>query len=374
VFYPSSKATDRLVTSARCIALAWVDPEDPTDRVIADNLAAQLRQRGHRVLIVGPHRGSSIDKNYRLVGTPALKSLPWLNDVLALIQLLWLHVREGVDLWHCHVFGRSHRPWMWARRIGAWRTVATLHLVLGDYMDFIGGIAGLRRLLAGVAHVTVVSQANRAELLTLLPEWQGRSSVVYSYGPGKTRSLSDEKPAKRFILCPARIAPYKGIDILLMAFADIAERDADLELVICGRDQMKGAMQKFVATLGLAHRVQFAGEVPREQLRRWMQAAQVTVLPSRRDNFPIVLLEAMAEGASIVASRVGGIPEMIREGVDGELCAPGNVAQLSATLTALLADAPRRAALGCSARERSKDFSWQRAAKNYTEIYERCLR
>ena len=93
------------------------------------------------------------------------------------------------------------------------------------------------------------------------------------------------------------------------------------------------------------------------------------VLPSRRENLPLAVLEALAAGKAIVASAVGGVPELVRHGKEGLLFNPGDVAALARRMLTLLEDAPLRRRLERGARARSAAFSWRRAARAYLRLY-----
>ncbi|MEK7859329.1 MAG: glycosyltransferase family 4 protein [Elusimicrobiota bacterium] len=353
----------------RRIALAWFDLADPTDRAVARNLARELRALGHRVCLVGPKRRAGQPFRRRVAGVAAYSVGP--SPALADAQLAEIHRREAIDVWHCHVFARDHGPWLRAARRGRWPVVVTLHLVLKDYLPFLGGLQGLRRLLAQARRVTLVSKAARGEFLGLCPGWRRRCSVVYNgVAPARGAARPKDKP---YVLSIARLAPYKGQDLLLMAFAKVLEQRPDLRLVLCGRDQLKGAVQKLAKTLGLERRVTFTGGVTPRRVRGLLSGCQSFVLPSRRENLPLAVLEAMAAGKAVVATRTGGVPEMVRHGKDGLLVAPGDVDGLARRLLQLSGDSALRRRLGRQAERRSRNFSWRAAATAYVRHYKKVI-
>ena len=365
------------------VALAWFDLSDPTDRAVALNLGRELARLGHQLLLIGPRRrpgqlsAETVDGvRIRRVGSPGLRAFPWLNDAWAFIQLRLLHASEGIEVWHCHLFARRHRPLAWAVRSGGWPCVMTLHLVLKDYLSFLGGESALRELLACARHVTAVSEATRKEMLSFLTEKLAQeSSVVHNAAGGgagyDTAAPGAAFPAlpKPYILCVARLAPYKGLDVLLMAFAQALESVPGLHLAVCGRDQMQGGLDGFIRDLGLAGKVTLTGELPRSGVEALLRDCLFFVLSSRRENFPLVLLEAMGAGKTMVATEVGGVPEMVRHGTDGILVPPNDVRSLGQAIVELTRNAERRRELERAALERSRDFGWPRAAAAYAELY-----
>lgn len=342
------------------VALAWINRDDPTDRAVALGLERGLLAAGHRVVIVGPRR------------PPApLARWPLLADAWQALRLIRLQRRERFDLWHCHVFARSHRALRWAAALGRWKMLASLHLVLPDYLAAAGGERELRSLLSKAFHVTAVSHASLEQTRCLFPEIEKKSSVIYN---GISLAEPEENfeeplPASPYILCASRLAPYKGLDILLMALAQVRVWGHDVRLVLCGRDQMRGGLAQFARALKLEKEVVFAGSLSPARLRRFLDGCLFFALPSRRENFPLALLEAMAAGKPAVAASVGGVPEIVTHGGDGLLVPPGDVKALADAMASLCADAGLRERLGARARRRARAFDWGRAARDYAQRY-----
>jgi glycosyltransferase involved in cell wall biosynthesis len=356
------------------LALGWVDLDDPTDRAVALGLGARLRAAGEAVVLVGPRRGVQPAREtveglpVERVGLPGLEALsPLLNDALSALQLLELQSRLRVELWHAHLFARRHRALSWAASLGRLPLVATLHLILPDYLDAAGGRGALGSLLARAARVTAVSAAGLEQARALFPELGERGRVVPN-GLPPAAAPEGEVPAGAYALCASRLAPYKGLDLLVMALAR-PEFPKGLRLVLCGRDQMNGGLQEFARKLGVQDSVVFMGEQRPERLRALLEGCSVFALPSRRENLPLALLEAMAAGKPVVASRVGGVPEIVTHGDDGLLVEPGDVAGLAGALASLVSDSGLRERLGRRARERSRAFGWDQAARAYRGLY-----
>lgn len=129
-------------------------------------------------------------------------------------------------------------------------------------------------------------------------------------------------PGKRIILSVGNLVPSKGFDLLIRALRLLVdEYQVDgLQLVIVGEGRNRQVLESLVSRLSLDGHVYFAGPVPHEVLSLWYSAADVLCLASRREGWPNVLLEALACGTPIVATAVGGIPEIIRNDDLGLLC------------------------------------------------------
>ncbi|MBI5200361.1 MAG: glycosyltransferase family 4 protein [Elusimicrobia bacterium] len=327
---PSSPSTASSRSSkAIRVALAGFKLSDPTDRAIARGLARALRARGHRV------------------------------DVFETVPPFRRH-----DLWHCHVFGRSQAALAKAAARAKTPVVATLHLVLPDYLPH---ARGLRGLLGLARRVSAVSEASLAQARASFPAIARKSSVVgYGISPAPGRGAAPKNP---YALCASRLAPYKGVDVLLMAYARARDAGARFELLLCGRDQLGGGLRRFAETLGLGGGVRFAGEVAPSRLRRLLERSLFFALPSRRENSPLAVLEALDAGKPIVASRTGGVPELLNGGRAGLLVPPGDVEALARAMTRLAADAALRRRLGAAARARARTYTWPAVARRFEELY-----
>lgn len=149
------------------------------------------------------------------------------------------------------------------------------------------------------------------------------------------------------------LATTYGIDILLRAFAQLPARTPDgraLHLRLLGSGPQATAYQRLSATLGVQHRVEFAGRIHHAEMPAALQQLDIFVAPSRQESFGVSVLEASACAKPVVASRVGGLPEVVQHGVTGLLVPPNDVPALAAALKQLVQDAPLRAALGAAGR------------------------
>jgi glycosyltransferase involved in cell wall biosynthesis len=139
-------------------------------------------------------------------------------------------------------------------------------------------------------------------------------------------------------------------------------------LVLVGDGPERNALEKEAINLGIRSSVCFLGV--REDIPELLYSMDVVVMPSMFEGLPMVLLEAMASGKAVVASRVGGIPNVIQERVNGIMLPPGDVCGLTTALCGLLKNRQLRVALGQKARETVESrFSACSMAKRYVEIY-----
>jgi glycosyltransferase involved in cell wall biosynthesis len=142
-----------------------------------------------------------------------------------------------------------------------------------------------------------------------------------------------------------RLGPQKALAVALQALVDVP----DVTLAVAGDGPERSALERRVGELGLDGRVSFLGSVPRAQVLRLFRAADAAVLPSAWENFPHTVVEALAVGCPVIASAVGGVPEVVRDGENGLLVPPGDPAALTAAIERFFSDERLRARLADAA-------------------------
>jgi sugar transferase (PEP-CTERM/EpsH1 system associated) len=169
-----------------------------------------------------------------------------------------------------------------------------------------------------------------------------------------------------------RMAKVKDYPTLVRAFIQLCEQSSDragLRLIIVGDGPTRAECQKLVEIAGLAGQVYFAGD--RSDTADWLRAFDIFVLPSLGEGISNTILEAMSSGLPIIATQVGGTPELIEEGISGLMFTPGDADTLTRILADYAADPARCERQGIAARTRiENEFSWHKAAAAYQAIYE----
>lgn len=200
-----------------------------------------------------------------------------------------------------------------------------------------------------------ISRFARSQLMKLSPAsaW-GKFELcplgvdVANYNPQP--AAASERPFT--VLCVGRLTPAKGQHVLLEACARLRDCGQALRLVIVGTGPDEASLHASVKTLGIQDMVTFTGAQNQEQVRAWYRDCDVFVLPSFAEGVPVVLMEAMASGVPCVTTRITGIPELIRDGIDGLLVTPSDVQELVDRLLALQDDPDLRRELGEAGRRR----------------------
>ena len=199
--------------------------------------------------------------------------------------------------------------------------------------------------------------------------------------PPPTRVIHNAVDLERFTVAPmpkgpptvavvANLHPYKGHERFLDAFALVRERLPGARAVLVGDGVERARLEAVAAAGGLTDAVTFAGQA--EDPRPFVEQAHVVALASDTEGFPNALLEAMAMGRPVVATDVGGIPELVRDGVDG-LLVPRQIEALADALSGLLRDPAERGRMATSARARAEGFTWDRVVRETETVYREVL-
>jgi glycosyltransferase involved in cell wall biosynthesis len=165
-----------------------------------------------------------------------------------------------------------------------------------------------------------------------------------------------------------RLVPGKGADVLLRAASRVFSRRPNCRIVLVGDGPCRPELESLAAQLGIADRVLFTGV--RDDMPQVYASIDLLVLPSLCEAMPMCVLEAMAAGKPVIATRVGAVPELIDQGQTGVLIEPGDVAGLSAAVVKLLEDSERARQLGEKGRTRTiEHFSADYMARRYLQLY-----
>lgn len=240
-------------------------------------------------------------------------------------------------------------------------------------------IAGERSVARGADAVIAASASERGTLTEDYGVPPDRISVIpcgvdiEKFRPSGFRrarrdlGLDPDVPVLLFI---GRIEPLKGIDVLIRASAQLEGR---FQLLVVGGDE-KDAMRlhelhTLAEEMGILGKVVFADAVPHDELPRYYNAAGVCVVPSYYESFGLVALEAMACGVPVIASRVGGLKETVRDGQTGYLVPWRCPEPFAERLDLLLTNEPLRRSLGEEAREVARRYRWPVIAARVEDVY-----
>ena len=180
-------------------------------------------------------------------------------------------------------------------------------------------------------------------------------------------------PQDSFCLCAAgRLSPEKGHQYLLQAVANLIESIPHMILVLLGEGRERAKLEQQTIELGIQKHVMFAGF--RKDIRPWIEACDILVNPSLTEGMPNVVLEAMALGTPVVATKVGGVPDMVEHLTSGVLVAPGDPNSLAAAIHAILASPHERLRLAQNAQKHLLQYSPARQTQQLNELYAKALK
>jgi glycosyltransferase involved in cell wall biosynthesis len=170
-----------------------------------------------------------------------------------------------------------------------------------------------------------------------------------------------------YILGLGRLMPHKGFDILLRAYALLPAEGPDL--IVAGNGPESESLRTLAQSLGLGERVHFVGAVTGARKASLYASSLCFVCPSRREPFANVILEALASGVAVVATDVGGNPEMVRAGDNGLIVDRESPESLAAALRRIVGNPTLREALCAGARASAVRYSWDAIAPQYFALY-----
>jgi glycosyltransferase involved in cell wall biosynthesis len=279
--------------------------------------------------------------------------------------------REGwtPDVIHAHVFEAGFPAVLLGRRLGC-PVVVSEHFTAFQRDLVRGADRQLARFCFRHADVVCpVSEDLRHQLEALQP--RGRYRVVPNvvdtavfHPPAEPRDQPQGRPIR--LLNVASLDEKKRHVDLLHALAMARARGLDAQLEIVGEGRLDGELRALTDALGLGGAVRFAGSRSPQEVAERMRAADAFVLPSRFENLPVVLLEAMASGLPAIATAVGGVPEIVDDGA-GTLVAPGDVEGLAAVIEHLAATPYDAAAL---ARRAEGRYGMRAVAAIWDDVYD----
>jgi glycosyltransferase involved in cell wall biosynthesis len=233
---------------------------------------------------------------------------------------------------------------------------------------------------ADAAFVVCISDFARSQLMALLPEdrWDRLEVVHCGVDPSEFRPPShrgERAPgAPLRVLCVGRLVPEKGEAVLVDALARLRDSGRAVECTFVGDGPSRDALKARVRALGLEDRVRFTGAVGQPEIRALYAQADAFCLPSFAEGVPVVLMEAMAMELPVVTTRITGVPELITDGEDGLLVAPGRADALAEALARLDDDPELCARLGAAGRRTvSEAFNLQRIGPELAALYARRL-
>ena len=348
-------------------------------------LFGRLDRARYRPLLICPEPGSFVGRmKERGVETHLVHLAPLFNPI-ALWRLTRLLVREHVTILQTHGARANFYGRIAGRLAGVPVIISTIHNSLKDYE-----VSPLTRWLYTVLlrltfplvhRIICVSEANRRDLIEDCPVAAAKAQTVHN---GVDLSAFSSQPNHQkvrqelgvtegpVLVTIGRLTEQKGHRYLLQALSCLLETWPQLCCLFVGEGELQDALRRMAIDLGVERACRFVGV--REDIPGILTAADVFVLPSLSEGFPFVLLEALAMGCPVVASRVNGVLELIEDHKTGLLVPPRDPQALARAIRDMLDD--RRAALRMGAAGRAlvrERFTVNRMVANTTAIFDAAM-
>ncbi len=258
------------------------------------------------------------------------------------------------------------------------KIVALVHLLqwLVQKPPFLPLTKAMEKQMLKYSHLIVANSNYTAEKITQMGLSKDKVKVIYpAYDPALLNKQDEVKDSLREgkinLLFVANCLPHKGLHFLIPALHLVKNIPFVLDIVgdytlnVTYVKKIKRAIKKY----GLEEQVFWHGKVSREEIGQYYSRADIFVLPSLKEAFGLVLLEAMAFGLPVVATRVGGIPEVVEHQKTGLLVPPGNIVALSQAITILVKDENLRRQYGRKGKQRLASFlTWEEAGENFYRL------
>jgi glycosyltransferase involved in cell wall biosynthesis len=342
----------------------------------APDVADFLRSRGHDVEVVTTADAPPPPREYPVRAVPR-HHRPGVRHYRG-AALVHHRAREADVVYTTGMFGRSALGATMARKPYVVKLTADpafersrrRGLVEGDVDEFQRGARGATVALLRLARDVELRHA--AHVFT--PSTYLRElALAWGVGPDSVSVLPNPAPAVPVLPDRDELRRAFGMNGATLAFAGrltaqkslgraleaVAGAD-DVELVVAGEGPDREPLERQAATLGIAGRVRFLGAQPRERIVELFRAADATILSSSWENFPHSVVEALAVGTPVLAMEVGGVAEVVRDGVNGLLVAPGDTAALGEAVRRYFDDDALREQLRASAADSVSEYAPER--------------
>ncbi|MEW6060208.1 MAG: glycosyltransferase family 4 protein [Actinomycetota bacterium] len=353
---------------------AWDSPGGV--QVHVRELGERLRSRGHEVLALGPGTAAPPEPWILAVGRPMPLRYNQSVAPICFSRASTRRVREAMGRFRADVV-HAHEPLVPSSSLVALLAsdapvVATFHSGATRSLLFDLAAPVLRRVAQRIAvRVAVSETAERFASARI----GGDFRIVPNGVPVERFEAAEpaDLPGGRRLLFVGRLDRRKGFPVAVRAFERLAQELADLWLVVAGDGPERDAIGALPGEIRA--RVHMAGRVDNRHLPPLHAAADVFLAPSLGgESFGVVLVEAMAAGVPVVASRTPGYDEVVRDGIDGLLVAPGDPSAAARAIRRILRDPDLATRLASAGRDRAQAFSWEAVTDRLEAIYRDVVR
>ncbi len=276
-------------------------------------------------------------------------------------DLIHAHYSTGFGLWG--YYSKFH-PYL----ISVWGSD-----IIGFPDNFIKRIF-LRKILTSADFITATSNYLKKQTLRLYPQLESKISII-PFGVEIPEAFADRKSDDivRLVYIKKHEKIY-GPDVLLAAMQKVIRIKPSIHLTLAGRGSMTAELRQQSKQLGIENSVDFCGFINSDEISSFLSQYDIMVMPSLQESFGVAVLEASAVGLPVVASNIGGVPEVLISEKTGILVPPGRAEKLSQAIIRLAENAELRRTMGQAGRKMvAEKFRWEVSLDKMAELYERLV-
>lgn len=356
-------------------------------QVAVSNLIKQYLKKGHRVELITTRWPKTLTKTEYVDGVKVTR-LPFRLPSLNPVSLVKFSIQAFMCLWNMYFLARRAKFDIINLHYVSENALYALMLSYFMHIPLVTNIHGSDIqlfALRGKFNKWVVKQclkrsdqviANSNALLEVTLKLFGskniKNPVVIGNGVDLLKIDQSNNPYSSlapFILGIGRLEYFKGFDVLVKAFAAVKKRFPAVRLIIVGEGSEMGKLEVLRQDLALYDSVSFYGRLEHKDVLKMLDACEFLVMPSRREAFGIVIIEAMATGKAVIATNVGGIPELVTNGKNGILVQPDDPNSIACAIATLIQDDQLSKKLGKFGMKNVKEnFDWEQVSKKYLEL------
>lgn len=293
------------------------------------------------------------------------KQVSYLAEAAVLAEALRArHVRHL----HNHLADSSCSVALLASMMGGFTFSFTIH---GSYIFFEPQRWRIDAKVRRALFVVCISHFCRSQVMMFsdASDWEKLQVVHCGIDPALYRPRVHDGPGGR-LLFVGRLAPGKGVSLLLESLRRLRGKGIDVALTVVGDGEARADLEEEASSKGITEFVRFVGFESHEAIRQRLQESDIVVLPSFAEGVPVSLMEALAAGLAVVATAVGGVPELVEHERTGLVVPPGDVQALTGALERLVIDAPLRTTLGWEGRAKvEREFHGRLEAAKLRDIF-----
>lgn len=342
------------------------------------SLAKGLRERGHDCRVI-TNKVSQSSPNFEVHNSVPIYRFEFDDGRGEIeIKLISLIIRELKSLFEAfqpdvvnfhYLYGRHLFFYDFLYRTFSFPILTTLHGIFGEE-DLFRMINIYNLVFKKSARINCVSDALVEQLLSGLPQLRPITRRIYngvSASPVAPVSLSFDPPK---ILCFGRLTEEKGFDVCVGAMQLVLQKIPQAKLIVSGKGTEIYVLNKIVQALKIQESVIFTGLTPYHKIFDLINTATLVVVPSRYESFGLSAVEAMQMGRPVIASKVGGLQEIVQHEKTGWLIPKNNISVLAQTIVSALSNPKRLIAMGENAKQHvQENFSVQQLVDNYESAF-----